>query len=154
MIWAHYCNAINLRRNLTGGQCGYCGMTSGDQQFPEIQAPAEADPTGRAPHEPGAKMDAGKSPIRRGLLEQFPRACLAIADVSAYGARKYTWNGWETVPDGLNRYGDAECRHIVKNVLEGPYDLESGLLHAAHECWNNLARLELVLRQLETGAAI
>lgn len=107
----------------------------------------ESDPTGRQPGEPGAKLDAGKSPIRRGLLEYFPRACLAVAEVSAHGAEKYSWNGWETVPDGVNRYGDAMVRHSCKAVIEGPRDADSGLLHAAHEAWNALARLELMLRE-------
>ena len=107
----------------------------------------EYDPNGNDPKKLGAKLDAGKSPIRRGLLEYFPRACLAIADVSAAGASKYTWKGWESVLDGINRYGDAEIRHIVKAAIEGPVDEDYGLLHAAHEAWNALARLELILRE-------
>src|SRR5512135_1417397 len=34
----------------------------------------EADPTGRQPHEPGAKLDAGKAPVLRGAIAYFPRA--------------------------------------------------------------------------------
>lgn len=109
----------------------------------------EMDPNGRQPHEPGAKLDAGKAPIRRGLLEYFPRACIAIAQVSESGAQKYAWNGWESVPNGVNRYGDAELRHIVKAAIEGPVDRDYGHLHAAHEAWNALARLELILREME-----
>lgn len=108
---------------------------------------SEHDPNGKAPGEPGAKLDAGKSPLRRGALEYFPRALMAVAEVSAFGASKYAWNGWETVPDGVRRYGDAGARHIVKERIEGPYDSDSGLLHAAHEAWNALARLELMLRE-------
>lgn len=107
----------------------------------------EHDPNGFAPGQPGAKLDAGKSPVRRGLLEYFPRACLAIAEVSASGASKYSWRGWESVPDGINRYGDAEARHICKAAIEGSIDKDYGHLHAAHEAWNALARLELILKE-------
>ncbi|MFJ1257877.1 dATP/dGTP diphosphohydrolase domain-containing protein [Cupriavidus sp. CuC1] len=112
---------------------------------------SERDPTGRNPHEPGAKLDAGKAPVRRGLLEYFPRACMAVAQVSASGAAKYAWNGWEQVPNGVDRYGDAEARHICKAAIEGPVDADYGHLHAAHEAWNALARLELLLRENERG---
>lgn len=110
----------------------------------------ELDPNGKAPGELGAKLDAGKAPVRRGLIEYFPRACMAVAQVSAFGASKYAWNGWETVPDGIARYGDAQQRHVVKAMIEGPADSDSGLLHAAHEAWNALARLELILREQES----
>lgn len=109
----------------------------------------EKDPHGKAPHEAGAKMDAGKSPVRRGLLEYFPRACLAVAQVSFFGAQKYKWDGWKTVPDGINRYGDAQARHVCKAKIDGPIDPDSGLAHAAHEVWNALARLELMLIEEE-----
>lgn len=104
---------------------------------------AEADPTGRAPNTPGAKLDAGKAPMLRGCVEYFPLALEQVAKVSQFGANKYTWKGWETVPDGINRYGDALVRHLAK---EGN-DPDSGLLHASHVCWNALARLELMLRE-------
>jgi hypothetical protein len=109
----------------------------------------EIDPTGRSPHEPGAKLDAGKSPVFRGLFDYFPRACLAVAQISEMGAKKYAWKGWESVPDGPSRYGDALGRHILYENLEGLYDLQSGHLHPAHAAWNALARLELILKDLE-----
>lgn len=107
---------------------------------------------GPNPHAPGVKLDAGKSPVRRGLLEQFPRACMAVAHLSATGADKYTWEGWEQVPNGAARYGDADVRHICNAAIEGPVDSETNHLHAAHEAWNALARLELILRELEALA--
>lgn len=111
----------------------------------------ESDPYGYKPNEPGAKLDGGKSPVRRGLLEYFPRACLAVAQVSASGASKYSWKGWETVPDGVDRYGDAEVRHICKAAIEGSVDHDYGHLHATHEAWNSLARLELILKEQENA---
>lgn len=103
----------------------------------------ERDPTGRAPHEPGAKLDEGKPPLLRGCLGYFPLALAAVAEVSAHGAEKYAWRGWESVPDGVARYGDALARHLC---AAGP-DPGSGLDHAAHAAWNALARLELMLRE-------
>lgn len=106
----------------------------------------EADPHGKAANEPGSKLDAGKAPILRGALHYFPRALAAVAEVSAYGAHKYTWGGWESVPDGINRYGDALGRHVVAEKIDGATDPETGLSHAAQSAWNALARLELILR--------
>ena len=91
---------------------------------------------------------AGKINITNGS-NIFPRACLAVAQVSFFGAQKYKWDGWKTVPDGVNRYGDAQVRHVCKAKIDGPYDPDSGLEHAAHEAWNALARLELMLLEKE-----
>lgn len=103
----------------------------------------EFDPNGKAQHEPGAKLDAGKADV--GLLfESFPRALLEVAKVADYGAKKYTRGGWRTVPDGQQRYKAAMGRHILAGEIE-TID-ESGLLHAAQVAWNALATLELKLR--------
>jgi hypothetical protein len=105
----------------------------------------EHDPTGRQPHEPGAKLDAGK--IRPGLvLGGFSRALQAVSAVGTYGARKYSPNGWRTVPGGVERYTDAMVRHLLEEA-DASDDEESGLPHAAHVAWNALARLELMLRE-------
>lgn len=105
----------------------------------------ESDPYGILPNNPGAKLDAGKPPVLRGVVQYFPHALMAVAEVSAHGASKYTWKGWESVPDGVDRYGDALVRHLVKESYED-LDPDSGLLHAAQVAWNALARLELLLR--------
>lgn len=110
----------------------------------------EYDPTGKAPGEPGAKLDAGKPPVYRGCIAYFPRALEAVADISAIGAEKYTWEGWRTVPDGLNRYSDALGRHATREKYEGLYDPDTKKLHAAHLAWNALARLELILEELNS----
>lgn len=111
-----------------------------------LDATPERDPNGVDPHTPGAKLDAGKTPLRRGTLEQFPRALMAVADVSAFGAAKYTWGGWQTVPDGVQRYLDAGARHAALRAMGESYDMDSGLRHLAQEAWNILAALELELR--------
>jgi hypothetical protein len=112
----------------------------------------ESDPNGRAPNTPGAKLDAGKSPALRGCVGYFPRAVLAVAAVSDHGAKKYTWRGWESVPGGIDRYGDALVRHMAMEYVGPLHDADSGLLHAAHAAWNAMARLELILREQEAGS--
>lgn len=109
----------------------------------------EVDPNGVNPHEPGAKLDAGKTAVFQGLIDYFPRACLAVAEVSTFGASKYAWKGWETVPDGINRYANAGMRHKLYEAMGELRDRDSGLLHKAHDAWNNLATLELTLREME-----
>jgi Domain of unknown function (DUF5664) len=112
---------------------------------PNLQILGEIDPNGKSLKEPGAKADAGKSAVYQGLFDYFPQACMAVADVSTAGASKYSWKGWEKVPDGENRYRNAVGRHILKRSIEGEYDPE-GFMHDAQIAWNALAVLELVLR--------
>src|SRR5437879_2379407 len=115
-----------------------------------IKMSEEKDPHGLDSHTKGAKLDAGKPAVFRGLFDYFPRACLAIAEVSTIGARKYAWKGWEVVPDGIARYSDALSRHLLAESIEGPLDNGPkgiGTLHAAQVAWNAMARLELMLRE-------
>lgn len=99
------------------------------------------------------KYDGGKSPVFRGAIDYFPRAISAVAGISAFGASKYAWKGWEGVPDGYNRYSDAMVRHLIYEAEGEVLDPDSGLLHAAHCAWNALARLELLIRERSAGAA-
>lgn len=110
---------------------------------------AEKDPNGLDLKTPGAKADDGKSPVMQGVLQYFPRALLEVGRVSERGAKKYSWRGWESVPEGTLRYGNALVRHIILEDIEGDYDSDTGLLHAAQTAWNALARLELILREKE-----
>jgi hypothetical protein len=112
----------------------------------------ETDPHGVPPGTPGAKLDAGKAPLLQGVLHYFPRALETIASLSAVGALKYSWKGWESVPDGVTRYGNAMVRHLLDEEVEGLFDDGpggSGQLHATAVAWNALARLELILKDLE-----
>lgn len=102
-------------------------------------------------HEPGAKLDEGKAKARLTYLD-FPRAQLAVAAIGTFGADKYTERGWEQVPDGFERYTDAMLRHLLSEGSGELRDPESNMLHAAHAAWNALARLELMLREMEVTA--
>jgi hypothetical protein len=103
-------------------------------------------------HQPGAKLDSNKPDLS--LLLDFGRALEAVGEIGTGGAIKYTRGGWQSVPDGINRYTAAMLRHLM---LEGRGEFDGDLkdylgketLHAAHAAWNALARLELILREKE-----
>lgn len=125
-----------------------------DLMDPTFDDRREKDPNGLDAKVSGAKLDAGKSPLWQGLIDYFPRAALKVAGVSYAGAQKYTWKGWENVPDGVNRYSNAALRHRAKLSIEGPYDLDflnstpaQKILHLSQIAWNDLAVLELYLRE-------
>jgi hypothetical protein len=109
----------------------------------------ETDPSGLNAHVPGAKLDGGK--IRPALvLGGFARALLEVSKVGSYGAVKYTENGWMQVANGETRYDDAKMRHWLYEKAGIDCDEDTQLLHAAHEAWNSLARLDLMLRKYES----
>lgn len=112
----------------------------------------ETDPFGKDLNTTGAKADAGK--IRPSLvLGGFARALIAVCKVGTYGATKYTDNGWTEVPKGIERYDDAKLRHWLDEKRGIPTDKDTNLIHAAHEAWNALARLDLMLREAEAKEA-
>lgn len=93
------------------------------------------------------KYDGGKPGVWRGLINYFPRALWAVAEVSTFGANKYAWDGWADVTDGFARYKDAQFRHALKQAMGEQDDSDSTLNHLAHEAWGALATLELYLRE-------
>ena len=108
----------------------------------------ECDPHGLDQHQPGAKLDANKN--RLGLvLHGFARALQEVGKVGTYGANKYTDNGWVEVPDGIERYTDAMYRHLLTEAQGERTDKDTELLHSAHVAWNALARLDLMLREVD-----
>ena len=112
------------------------------------QYAAETDPNGKSASESGAKFDAGKN--RLGLvLGEFARALEQVGEVGTFGAGKYTPGGWVTVPNGIERYTDAMLRHYMQEAKGEVLDAQTGLLHAAHQAWNSLARLDLILRGMD-----
>lgn len=99
----------------------------------------------------GKKHDQGKAQPDL-ILSDMSRAILAVAEVATFGAGKYTAGGWLHVDDAINRYRNAKQRHMLLGATES-CDEESGLLHAAHEAWNALAVLELMLRGAQAAPA-
>jgi|TARA_R110000737_G_scaffold68555_1_gene96725 hypothetical protein len=107
----------------------------------------EKDPNGIDQHAPGAKLDQGKPRVGL-MMAGFARALLEVSKVTTVGAIKYTANGWRQVPDGVDRYNDAKCRHLLYGYLDDK-DQDTDLLHLAQEAWNALAELELTLQKRE-----
>lgn len=112
---------------------------------------AEKDPNGVSQHDMGAKLDNGKAPVIKGAFQYFPRAIREVANLSEFGSRKYAWNGWSAVDNGVERYTEALGRHLLDEVFSDYDDGEggSGALHATAVAWNALARLELMLEAIE-----
>lgn len=95
----------------------------------------------------GRKDDSSK-PQPALIINDMPRALMAVAEVGTFGVLKYSKSNWLNVEDGIERYTNAMDRHRINEGIE-TLDQESGLMHAAHAAWNALARLELMLRKEE-----
>lgn len=118
--------------------------------------PLDLEPGRIEPLDPnlyGKKFDKGK--IKAGMvLQYFPRAMLAMAEVGTFGCEKYGdkkdfWDyNWTEVVHAIKRYEDAHARHTLKGYIE-ERDEETGFLHLAHRAWCAMATLELKLRELE-----
>lgn len=74
------------------------------------------------------KDDLGK--LRYDLLPW--KALEGVVKVLTFGARKYTPNGWKTVPNGMERYEAAMLRHLAAIKRGEKYDPESKLRHVDH----------------------
>jgi hypothetical protein len=119
----------------------------------------EKDPGGKKASDPGAKLDAGK--VRPALVMRgFAHAFWEISRVGTCGAAKYSELGFLDVEDGENRYEDAQMRHMLMRMIDGPTDKEltafatelgigTDVLHLACEAWNAMAKLELHMRELK-----
>lgn len=94
-----------------------------------------------------AQQKAAKIPVWQGVLQYFPKALMAIGDVSRFGARKHNAGvmptEWRRFPAPV--YSDSLIRHLLAESQGEIFDPESGLPHAAHAAWNALARLEKML---------
>jgi len=98
--------------------------------------------------EKGVKLDDGK--LRFDLIPES--AIEGLAEVLTMGARKYTPNGWKTVPDAVNRYYSALFRHLMAWRKGEKIDPESGLSHLKHVMINVAFLLELDETKVRTMA--
>ncbi len=83
------------------------------------------------------------TPLARGLLDYFPAALAAVAQLSAAGNRKH--NPGEEMHHARGKSTDhADCilRHLVDR---GTIDPEDGLLHDVKVAWRALALLQEAL---------
>ena len=93
------------------------------------------------------KQKAAKVPVWQGVIAYFSNALAAVGAISKFGAAKHNegkmptnWRAYE-----CSVYADALARHIFEEGKGDLYDSDSGMLHAGHEAWNALARLEKLL---------
>lgn len=88
----------------------------------------------------GLKDDGGK--LMWNLLPW--KAVEGMIKVLTFGAKKYSPNGWRTVPSAKERYLAALLRHIAAMHAGETVDKESGLRHIDHALCNAafLAELE------------
>jgi hypothetical protein len=72
-----------------------------------------------------------------------PNAIKGVAEVLTFGANKYSANGWQTVPNAVERYKDALYRHLNAYERGELVDEESGLSHLLHATTNLMFIIEL-----------
>jgi hypothetical protein len=102
----------------------------------------------------GYEYKADKGKVRAALiLQDFPLALNAIAEVSDFGAKKYEPHSWRKVEKCFDRYTDAMVRHQLQHFGGEMTDEESGLAHYAHFAWGVLATLQLLEERIHGEAA-
>lgn len=100
----------------------------------------------------GKKEDENKIPVGE-LLSQFPNALKLAAMCSNFGHERYkefdeNWDNWSKVENGIFRYKQARGRHLLdeKQDFSG-IDVDSKLPSIGHTLWNNLALVELLIKE-------
>lgn len=89
-----------------------------------------------------------RTPIASGVLDYFPDAIVAVAEVSFKGNEKHNPGqplNWNRAKSGDE--ADAIARHLLQRGLIDPDD---GLRHSAHLAWRALALLQ---KEIEAGQA-
>lgn len=126
----------------------------------EVEAVVEESPPAVACGNPGiarpilTERKIGK--IQIDLFDQgFPNAVMKIAEVMTWAAENkgYKPHDWKNLPDPERAFQGAASRHNLKhNIMRGAgfsadtcVDEESFLVHKAHQAFNVLAELELIL---------
>ena len=89
----------------------------------------------------GLRYNAGKAPMHLLPVD----ALLALADVYAFGAKKYAPRNWERGMDWSKCY-DSLMRHLFAYQQGIDRDEETKLLHTAHLAWNAIALLTYQIR--------
>jgi hypothetical protein len=118
-----------------GPQLNNSGQYLDNSQSP-IYHPKLEQPSGRA----GVKDDQGKA--RWDLLPW--KAMAGLVAVLTFGAKKYSPNGWRTVPNAKDRYTSAMMRHMYALSVGEDVDKESGLRHIDHVLTNVAFLAELM----------
>lgn len=77
----------------------------------------------------------------------FPNALMILGEVMTWAAKNkgYLPNDWKDIPNPSMSLLGAASRHRNKRLKGEDFDDESGLPHLAHEAFNVLAQLELLM---------
>jgi len=77
----------------------------------------------------------------------FPNALLMLGEVMTWAAKNkgYQPNDWKDIPNPQMSLLGAASRHRNKRLKGEEFDDESGLPHLAHEAFNVMAQLELLI---------
>lgn len=77
----------------------------------------------------------------------FPNALMVLGEVMTWAAKNkgYLPNDWKDIPNPNMSLLGAASRHRNKRLKGEEFDDESGLPHLAHEAFNVLAQLELLM---------
>lgn len=102
--------------------------------------------------EAGVKFDKDKPNVDL-VLGAFARSLLEVSKVGTFGAKKYTPNGWVSVPNAKERYLSAAWRHYIDYKYVSELDPDSGLHHLSHFAWNALAALKFALDEQDMKKA-
>ncbi|AMR57847.1 hypothetical protein vB_PsyM_KIL4_0123 [Pseudomonas phage vB_PsyM_KIL4] len=96
----------------------------------------------------------GKVPVHM-AIDGFPLALFEVSKVMGWAAdvKGYKLHDWRNLPDAGIALSSAGYRHMLENSLQKSQGLsatervdhESGLIHLAHQAFNILAEMELVL---------
>ena len=90
-------------------------------------------------------------PVARGVIDYFPRAMAAVANVSYVGNEQH--NPGQPMHWARGKSTDhADC--IVRHLIERGAVDNDGLRHSAKLAWRALALLELELEQLDYLLAV
>lgn len=90
-------------------------------------------------NKPGVKDD--KEKLRYDLLPW--KALNGLVKVLTFGAKKYSPEGWRSVPNATNRYEAALLRHLYALKRGERIDPDSGLRHIDHMVANVIFLSEL-----------
>jgi hypothetical protein len=94
----------------------------------------------RATTFPADSQGRKERPVATGVLDYFPDAIVAVAEVSFRGNQKHNPGkplNWNRAKSGDE--ADAIARHLLQR---GTIDEEDGLRHSAHLAWRALALLQ------------
>lgn len=96
----------------------------------------------------------GKVPVHM-VIDGFPLSLVEISKVMGWArdVKGYELHDWRNIPDADNALSSAGYRHMLENSIQKSKGLratervddESRLIHLAHQAFNLLAEMELIL---------